>query len=316
MMDLAKLVALITNPNIKVEGLEGHTKASELYVVVTFIYENGKYTWSGLIPYYYRRTGTFIESEEELAEYLEKIYPNFSQLALRNWVEQEEKHWNENLSTKNVTKPFFERLLNLGWNSVRYDLPSNPNWARRIQDIKELGYTITTATAMKVKDRDENDTHVRLLPIPRGNPTGYEVFSDKLRMRIIKALQSTNVYELSSANKAGLLPDHKFPEIRWDDSTRAENPETMSDEEIRAKFQLLDNQRNQQKREVCRNCFQTGKRGIVYGIKFYYDGEENWPQNIPKVGAEAEKGCVGCGWYDLQEWRKKLNELTSKKQTK
>ena len=121
--------------------------------------------------------------------------------------------------------------------------------------------------------------------------------------------QSINVYECSKANKHGLLPDHKFPEIRWDEETRAENPEGMPESEIKEKFQLVDNQRNQQKREVCRKCFQTGKRGKLYGINFYYSGNENWDNEIPKIGKEAEKGCIGCGWYDIQKWRECLNEL-------
>jgi hypothetical protein len=90
----------------------------------------------------------------------------------------------------------------------------------------------------------------------------------------------------------------------------------MPENEIRQKFQLLDNQRNQQKREVCRQCFQTGKRGVLFGIKYFYKGDENWPSDVPKVGKSAEAGCVGCGWYDMAEWRKSLNELTKKQSTK
>ena len=86
----------------------------------------------------------------------------------------------------------------------------------------------------------------------------------------------------------------------------------MTEKEIKKKFQLLSNQRNQQKREVCRKCFQTGKRGYPFGIKFFYKGNEKWSKRISKIGKDAEKGCVGCGWYDLEEWRKKLNSKVSK----
>ena len=87
----------------------------------------------------------------------------------------------------------------------------------------------------------------------------------------------------------------------------------MTDEEIIHKFQLLDNQRNQQKREVCRLCFQEGVRGSIYGIKYFYKGGEKWDANIPINGKDAEKGCEGCPWYDIEEWRKKLNELLKKR---
>lgn len=86
----------------------------------------------------------------------------------------------------------------------------------------------------------------------------------------------------------------------------------MTDDEIRQKFQLMTNQRNQQKREVCRNCFQTGKRGQIYGIPFFYAGGPDWDNNIPQKGKEAEKGCIGCPWYDIAEWRKNLLDKIDK----
>jgi hypothetical protein len=90
----------------------------------------------------------------------------------------------------------------------------------------------------------------------------------------------------------------------------------MTEQEIKNKFQLLDNQRNQQKREVCRKCFQTNKRGTIFGINYFYEGDENWQTNfinqnkeVVKIGKDAELGCVGCGWYDIQKWRESLNIL-------
>ena len=68
----------------------------------------------------------------------------------------------------------------------------------------------------------------------------------------------------------------------------------------------MTNQRNQQKREVCRTCFQTGKRGYPFGIKYYYFGSEDWDPNIPQKGKRAERGCEGCGWYDMAKWRQCL----------
>ncbi|MBQ8838720.1 MAG: hypothetical protein IJ005_05310, partial [Bacteroidales bacterium] len=58
---------------------------------------------------------------------------------------------------------------------------------------------------------------------------------------------------------------------------------------------------------VCRNCFQTGERGQIYGIDFYSSGGPVWDDSIPKVGKEAEQGCVGCPWYDILEWRREIN---------
>ena len=83
----------------------------------------------------------------------------------------------------------------------------------------------------------------------------------------------------------------------------------MTDTEIVRKFQLLDNQRNQQKREVCRKCFQQGIRGTIYGIKYFYQGNEKWDSKIPAKGKAAEKGCIGCPWYDIEYWRAMLNNI-------
>lgn len=185
-------------------------------------------------------------------------------------------------------------------------MPRNPNPQRRIQDLKEFGYTIATNLSRYCPKCKENTSQRIMLPIKRGGNqgNGYETWSPALRKRIIELLNSFDVYE--NVTTPHCLPDHKFSEIRWDDKTKAENPDTMTDNEIKSKFQLMTNQRNQQKREICRTCFQTGKRGQIYGIPFYYKGNENWNPKFPKKGKDAEKGCEGCPWYDIDKWRKEL----------
>ena len=305
-MDLKLLNSLLDNSRITALKFRDHTKASEKYVDVKIIGDDGS-IWNVSIPYYYRRTAVFLENEHEIAEYLSKIIDYFTESKIDLWCTEQKYLWEKEFSSKNVTKPFFDKLLNLEWNSVKHDFPPNPNWARRIQDIKELGYTLSTDTKRLVKGKNENDTHLLLLPFPRGALSGYEMFSSEFKKKILKLLNSSNCYELSSANKSGLIPDHKFPEIRWDHDTKQEEHQNISDDEIKNKYQLIDNQRNQQKREVCRKCTQTDKRGILFGINFFYEGDEIWSKNIPKIGKEAEKGCVGCGWYDIDKWRKELN---------
>ena len=299
---------LLNNKYINVEGFREHSKASEKYVDVTITQHDG-YLWKGSIPYFYRRTGLFIETPEDLINYLNNIYSFFSKDAVVEFVATEKKRWENEMSGKETTKGFFDQLLNLKWNSVQYDLPANRNFARRIQDIKEFGYTLATDTKRVVNGKHEKDTHIQLIPLPKGGITGYELMSPAFKARAIAVMKAVNVYELSTANKHGLLPDHKFPEIRWDEKTKTENPDEMSEAEIKEKFQLLDNQRNQQKREACRKCFQTGERGKLYGLNYFYQGDENWSAHFPRIGKDAEKGCVGCGWYDIQEWRNSLNDF-------
>lgn len=284
-----------------------HSKASEEYVEVSFTYDNDmSFEW--WVPVEYRRTGTSITSEEDLYEYLNIVY---EQLAYKNfdpWLAKQEEFW-ANKSRADVTKGFYDKLIDFSWKCVACDLPSNPNWARRIQDLKEFGYTLATDTNRYCNRCNANKTHIQLLPIERGGiaGNGYETWSPALRSRIIRVLNSIDVYEYKSNIHS--LPDHKFSEIRWGDNTKEVNPDDMTDSEIKAKFQLLSNQRNQQKREVCRTCYQTDKRGIIYGIPFFYHGTYEWDKSVPKTGKEAEQGCIGCAWYDIAEWRRQLITL-------
>jgi hypothetical protein len=314
-MNLEKLQSLLKTPEILVFEFSAHSKASELYVKTSFLDAESNFVWEGLIPYHYRRTGLLIDSEEELALYLSKIKPYFSKSAIEDWAQDEKKYWQNELSGREVTKPFFEELAKMQWTS---SFPINANPQRRLQDIKEMGYTVASRPTGKGVQRE-----FLLVPIPKGLATGYETFTPIFRKKAIAVLDYLNVFELSSANLAGLLPDHKFPEIRWDSETKVENPDTMSESEIKDKFQLLDNQRNQQKREICRSCFQSNRRGIIFGIDYFYEGDQNWETNfikndmpVTKIGKTAEMGCIGCPWYDIQKWREKLNELLTNSSTK
>lgn len=292
--------------NVTLLRLRRHTKASEVYVDVIFRYNDG-IMWEGSVPIHYRRTGIFANTPDEIANVINKAYDAMTPGREKKWLPEQNDFWSK--SNKEVTQPFFDALIDGKWKCVVCQLPPNRNWARRVQDIKELGYTIATNTSMKCPNCEKNTTHLVLLRLPRGTQSGYETFSPTLIKRIFKVLKNTDAYENRVRTPHGLLPDHKFPEIRWDDNCIRENPHDMSDTDIKQKFQLLTNQRNQQKREVCRTCYQTGKRGTPFDINFFYDGGGEWPKDVPKIGIGAEQGCKGCGWYDLEEWRTSLNQL-------
>ena len=286
-----------------------HQKASEVYQNVEFRYDHEVFNWD--IPIEYRRTGTDFtdKSEEELVEYLNDVYEKCNPQNWEKWKIEQVNFWKSKPRAV-TTKEFFDVLISeFKWNSVETDFPKNPNWARRIQDIKEFGYTLATNTNMHDSKLKQNCTHLMLIPLPRGGITGYEVWSKETRNRILELLECFDVYEAKKTKKEGLLPDHKFPEIRWDQTTKRDDVNSLTDNQILNDFQLLSNQRNQQKREVCRSCYQTGKRGKIYGINHYYVGDENWSNSIPIKGKEAEEGCKGCGWYDLKKWRDSLNKL-------
>lgn len=300
------MVTLNSNITIIDKDRKYNTKASEEYISVRFTYDRD--IWEGWIPVVYRRTGISIEENDKdsLYDYLNNIYNQMKPSNYKDWVKKQDEYWNSSRSVE--TKEIFNILKDGKWHCRNCDI-NNPNFARRIQDLKEMGYTISTHVNYQCPVcGNRRSTRLILLPIDRvviaGN--GYETWSPALRKRILRVLGYKDVYEDNVSRN--VLPDHKFSEIRWDANTKGENPDDMSDEEIKAKFQLLTNQRNQQKREVCRNCYQTGKRGTIYGIDFYYKGGPYWERIIPQTGKEAEKGCIGCPWYDIERWRKELKK--------
>lgn len=293
-------------PAIEILGRRAHAKASERYLDVRFRYSIGA-EWHGAVPVEYRRTGIDARTEEEERALVAAAYAAMKPTGLAEWVKVEEKYWDEEKSRAVKTRPFFNALLDFKWKCRACDLPDNANYARRIQDIKELGYTVATSRLL-CKRCEQQVNHHQLLALPRGDRTGYEAWSPKLRKRILRVLRNYDAYEDTNHSKH-LLPDHKFPEIRWDSDTRDPSLESLTDAEIEAKFQLVSNQRNQQKREACRGCYQSGVRSYPHGIQFYYAGTQKWPADVPRRGNESEVGCVGCGWYDLSAWRRALNKL-------
>lgn len=296
-MDKQRLQELLHNDNIAILDLLTHGKASEAYVEVCFRQEDG-FEWHTFVPYQNRRQGMQLRSEVELAAYLKSIKRFFAKDAIEQWIKKEKARWMGSKAA--VTKGFFESMLTL---KPVTEFPESNNPARRIQDIKDAGYTVATLTKFQ-----GGKTARVLLPLPLASEMGYETFTPQFKARVIRLLKGINAYEAKPTPKAGLIPDHKFAEVRWDSQTKGENLMSMSDDEVVAKFQLLDNQRNQQKREVCRRCFQEGVRGVIYGIPYFYEGNEIWAPDIPMTGKEAEAGCIGCGWYDIEEWRRRLIE--------
>jgi len=287
--------------------IRNHTKALEKYIDVIFSYES-KPQYHTSVPLVYRETGTEIaEDDDDIDAYLCKVYNEVKPTGWQEWKREQKIFWDQEKPRAAETRAFFDELAkDFNWCCVSCTLPRNPNWARRIQAIKGFGYTLATNTKRRCETCRKNKTHIILLPLKRGGITGYETWTPKLRSRIVDLLGSFDAFE--AKKKEGLLIDHKFPEIRWDANTKRDSLEGITDNQIRQDFQLLSNQRNQQKREVCRNCFQTGERGVIYGIPFFYEGKDTWDPSVPATGKAAEKGCIGCGWYDINTWRSELNK--------
>ena len=131
-----------------------------------------------------------------------------------------------------------------------------------------------------------------------------------LQNEIYQHYSYTDAIEQRERTAHELVIDHRFPMERWGEAEE-KNPPHMSAEEIERKFQLLKKDmagnHNLLKSRACERCLATGKREYPLGIKFYYAGDEDWPVDCPTTGPEAERGCIGCGWYNLDAWREALN---------
>lgn len=131
-----------------------------------------------------------------------------------------------------------------------------------------------------------------------------------LVQKILEVYSYIDVIEQRQRQAHELVIDHRFPMERWGES---ESPHltSMSNDEIKKKFQLLkkdsSGNHNLLKSRSCERCIKTGKRGTPFGVRFWYKGGENWP-SVHQRGAEAEEGCVGCGWYNFEAWRDALNQ--------
>ncbi|MFC4292595.1 hypothetical protein ACFOWX_09245 [Sphingorhabdus arenilitoris] len=284
----------------KIKDRWNHSKAAEEHINVIFDYPE-KPGWDIAFPIRCRRAGLELEKQHEVEAYVKSMYEMLNPENWPEWQEKAKKHWAKSRST--VTKPIFDKMaMSFAWFTYN-ELPTTSNPARRLQDLKEAGFTIGT------RRRSGSDLEFILLPKPIGEATGYEYWSGALRNRIVKTLKNYDAYEGKVGNPKHLLPDHKFPEIRWDRNTKRDSLEDLTDAEIHSDFQLITNQRNQQKREVCRKCLQTGKRGHPFGIQYFYKGDIDWPIDVQTTGKGAEAGCHGCGWYDLEKWRQSLQKL-------
>lgn len=129
--------------------------------------------------------------------------------------------------------------------------------------------------------------------------------------RTIRLFGSRDVIENTDRQPNQLTIDHKLPMLRWTSATEAVQTRysQMSDEEIKENFQLLKKSNgsvshNLLKSRACERCYRTGNRGTPFGIRFFYAGGNKWEPRDKK----DPLGCVGCGWYDFDKWRKHLNQ--------
>ncbi len=273
-----------------------NAKAQESYIMVKIKFSTS-YVWEGHIPHIDRRLGINIVDSEHLIKYLIEIKEYFSKENINKFKEDYSKYWEKNHPKGKVTFSIFNDLIKMeSIETIKY---KTQNPARRIQAIKDKGFTV-------VSFLDGGKYKRRMLPIFRKNGIEHQSFSKKFKDKIIKTLENKHaLYPEKKYHEDFFVIDHKFPNIRWDEHTIDYYSDSMTDDEMIESYQLLDNHSNMLKREVCKKCFNENKRGKILGIDFYYQGDEEWSHD-EVTGIRAKDGCVGCGWYDIKEWREKL----------
>ncbi len=282
----------------------------DYYLEVTFRYPAK--TWNGAIPIKSKYQGTDIpltydDVKSWVAECYQELDPGKNQL----WQEEQRRFWQtkEAYDTQNV----FDALNGTDditrWQCRKCGpVPqSNPQPAARIKALKQMGYYIATdkRDCPTCGGSEYFDLLIRLPRNPADNEKRYSI-SVQLQNKIKSILPLKDACFDSPQVPSELIIDHKFPSSRWVQGETV-NETDMSEEEIRHKFQLLTNQTNLQKERYCKRCVSEGIRGDFFGIKWYYQGDEQW-RGTSKAD---EDGCVGCCWYDFQLWRERFNEYLS-----
>ena len=115
---------------------------------------------------------------------------------------------------------------------------------------------------------------------------------------------------------ANAIVDHRFARTRWGTDYQPPTDSSASNQDLMNHYQILrctkDNNENLRKSRACEVCKNTRiRQSPLNHLKFFYDGDRNWPSSVPDEGEAAMKGCIGCGWYDVDQWLNKLNQIAA-----
>jgi hypothetical protein len=280
-------------------------KTSDIFHSVEFTY--GDYKWNGVIPQKIEHQG-FEISDAEMDKQFEKAYVELNPTKKAAWITRTNIEWTDKQKTS-ATYNVLAALFSGEWECrvcgpVRKASTQCPS---RLRILRKDRYVIGSKTR-KCEDCKKKTMHdiLVMLPSPTIQKSKHELrkpMSIKLKNKIKKFFDNKDSSSGRTLTAKELIIDHKFASQRWG-KPETDNPDSMSEDAIRNKFQLLTNQGNTLKSRYCDTCVKTGKRGSFMDIEWYYLGDENWVGDIK----DNEEGCKGCPWYDLELWKSKLLE--------
>jgi len=141
----------------------------------------------------------------------------------------------------------------------------------------------------------QNRTHYKLLNVSPQFEAKKRISIDaKTRSRILNLFEYRDAFSGASISSVPEI-DHKTPWTRMDADIDAKS---LTDNQIKRSFQLLTREHNLLKDRMCAKCKETNVRPPFLGMKFWYDGTE-----------EYKGTCYGCGWYDGAMWRKTVDGI-------
>ncbi len=220
-------------------------------------------------------------------------------------LEYTKKDWNPSRSDTNRGK-VFEILSDCEWHCADCELPGS-QVAKDIQQIRIEGFEFEGSPSFWGENRhcencERKTVHRRMkYPFPTDESVTRGDMPESFKTRVRKLYDHRDAFDGSSPSTT-IEVDHRIPEVRWKESEDFDF-ENMDDDEIREHFQVLSRKNNLMKSRKCEKCDKTGKRPSFFGIEFYYEGDEEYDQEV---------GCEGCGWAYTQKWKDKLNEKIKK----
>lgn len=280
---------------------------SDIFVEVIFRYPEGE-VWEGCFPLHYSPMSLRFDIKV-IDPLLSVAYNQMKPGSIGGYIDKTKNLWLRD--TKSETYNVFKGLLSGKWEcrSCRKGKKNNQQSAR-IRDIKKKGFVVATQIRMCATCKKKQYHDILLVfdieSKTKTKPEFRKPISALMEKKIKKTLGCKDVFFDRVMNYGELHMDHKFPSQRW---TKPETDNgSLTESEIKNKFQLLTHQSNMLKSRLCDECCETGIRPGFLGIKWFYSGDENWVKN-DKDGS----GCNGCPWFDLAEWKNKINIELKKK---
>lgn len=305
----------VVNENIRLLSLFPIEKMEDLYLQVRFKYPN--VVWNGAIPIVSKYQGVNIPlTKDDVFDWSTICYAALDPSRFSIWQHEQENFWR----TKNSedTHLVFD-ALNGSAPTTKWlcrkcgPVPQvNPQPGARIRSLKQYGYHIATLKLM-CQTCGSKQYFDLLIRLPRHAADNQKrcTISKSLRNKILNTLPHEDCLSGVPLDSKACIIDHKFPSSRWVNGETI-NSLSMTELEIRQKFQILSNQSNLQKERYCQRCVLDGIRGSFLGIEWYYEGDRLW-----RGSSKAdERGCIGCPWYDITKWKSEFNRFLNAKSSK